>query len=63
MDTNESDNKKEVENRNIIEIIEPKYTLDFVYLSPESKKQIMNTIEIKKHRDKIFNEWGFKKKL
>lgn len=58
VDTNENDNKKEVENRNIIEIIDPKYTLDSVYLNPESKKQIMNTIEIKKHRDKIFNEWG-----
>lgn len=63
VDTNESDNKKEVENRNIIEIIEPKYTLDFVYLSPESKKQIMNTIEIKKHRDKIFNEWGLEETI
>lgn len=63
VDTNESDNKKEVENRNIIEIIEPKYTLDSVYLNPESKKQIMNTIEIKKHRDKIFNEWGLEETI
>lgn len=56
-------NEEKVENKNIIDIVEPRYTLDSVYINPEAKKQIINTIEIKKHRDKIFNEWGLKETI
>lgn len=56
-------NEEKVENKNIIDVVEPRYTLDSVYINQESKKQIINTIEIKKHRDKIFNEWGLKETI
>lgn len=56
-------NEEKVENKNIIDIVEPRYTLDSVYINPEAKKQIINTIEIKKYRDKIFNEWGLKETI
>ena len=61
----ESNDKKEEseENTKIIDIREPRYNLNSVYLKEESRKQIMDTILMKKYREKIFKEWGLEETI
>ena len=51
------------ENMKVIDIREPRYTLESVYLKEESKKQIIDTILMKKYKEKIFKEWGLEETI
>lgn len=46
------------EKQEILDIYEPRYDFENVYIASEEKKQIINGLIINKHRDKLFNEWG-----
>lgn len=43
--------------------VEPRYSLDEIYLPAETKKQIMTALTIEKHNDKLRNDWGLKSVL
>lgn len=51
--------KTTVFKEEFIDIYSPRYTMDQVYLCEEEKKQIITALNIKKHEDKIYKEWGF----
>lgn len=51
--------KESVFKEEFIDIYSPKYTMDQVYFGEEEKKQIITALNIKKHENKIYNEWGF----
>lgn len=45
-----------------VDVYLPKYNLDDVYLCEKEKKQIMNVLNIQKHAEKLYGEWGFGEK-
>ena len=51
--------KESVFREEFIDIYTPKYTMDQVYFGEAEKKQILTALNIKKHENKIYNEWGF----
>lgn len=50
-------NKVESSNQSTI-CYTPKLCLEEIYLEPTVKKQILSVINMLKHKDKLFNEWG-----
>ena len=52
--------KETVFNDEFMDIYEPRYSIDDVYLEEKAKKQIVTALNIKKHEDLIYNKWGFK---
>lgn len=57
---NSNDSLKEsIFREEFIDIYTPKYTMDQVYFKRDEKKQIITALSIKKHENKIYNEWGF----
>ena len=49
-------------NDEFIDIYEPSYSFDDIYLDEKEKKQILNVLNIKKHENKLYSEWGFEGK-
>jgi SpoVK/Ycf46/Vps4 family AAA+-type ATPase len=45
-------------SKDIVRSFEPKWTMDNVCVDDEVRAQIMSTLTIIKHRDKLFDEWG-----
>ena len=52
--------KETVFNDEFMDIYEPRYSIDDVYLEEREKKQIITILNIKKHENLIYNQWGFK---
>lgn len=52
--------KETVFNDEFMDIYEPRYSMDQVYLEEKEKKQIITTLNIKKHENIIYRQWGFK---
>jgi len=46
-----------------LNVYEPRWNLENVYISEQSKKQIITALTIVKHKNKLFNEWGLKDTL
>jgi len=57
--SNNEEPKESIFKEEFIDISIPRYTMDQVYLREEDKKQIITALNIKKHEEKIYNEWGF----
>lgn len=57
---NELNNNYNDENdeAKILDIYEPKYDFESVYIKEESKNQILGGLTILKNKEKLFNEWG-----
>lgn len=57
---NELNNNYNDENdgAKIVDIYEPKYDFESVYIKEESKNQILGGLTILKNKEKLFNEWG-----
>lgn len=62
---NYNKNEKEEElketplKEDFVDIYTPNYSLDDVYLCEKEKRQILNVLNIKKHAEKLYGEWGF----
>ncbi len=56
---NNEEPKKSTFKEESVDIYVPRYTMDQVYLGEEDKNQIITALNIKKHEEKIHNEWGF----
>lgn len=52
--------KETVFNDEFMDVYEPRYSMDDVYLEEREKKQIITTLSIKKHENIIYRQWGFK---
>ena len=52
--------KETVFNDEFMDVYEPRYSMDDVYLEEREKKQIITTLNIKKHENIIYRQWGFK---
>lgn len=48
-----------IKNDDFMDMYEPRYTLDQVYLGKEEKKHIITVLNIKKHEDTMYKKWGF----
>ncbi len=46
-------------NDEFINIYNPEYSFDDVFISEKEKKQILNVLNIKKHENKLYSQWGF----
>jgi SpoVK/Ycf46/Vps4 family AAA+-type ATPase len=42
----------------VLSAVEPRYSLDEVFLPPHSRKQILTSLTIEKYSDKLRNQWG-----
>lgn len=47
-------------NDEFMDVYEPRYSMDDVYLEEREKRQIITTLNIKKHENIIYRQWGFK---
>ena len=56
---NSGELKETVFKDDFMDMYEPRYTLDQVYLGEEEKKHILTVLNIKKHEEKMYKEWGF----
>ena len=56
---NSGELKETVFKDEFMDMYEPHYTLDQVYLGEEEKKQILTVLNIKKHEEKMYKDWGF----
>ena len=52
--------KETVFNDEFMDVYEPRYSMEDVYLEDREKKQIITTLNIKKHENIIYRQWGFK---
>ncbi len=52
--------KETVFNDEFMDVYEPRYSMEDVYLEEREKKQIITTLNIKKHENIIYRQWGFK---
>lgn len=59
---NPTELKQTILKDDFIEVYEPHYSFEDVYINEKEKKQILNVLNIKKHEEKLQNEWGFAKK-
>ncbi|MFJ8258562.1 ATP-binding protein [Peribacillus asahii] len=39
-------------------VVDPRYSLDEIYLSDKTRKQVMTALTMERHNDKLRNEWG-----
>lgn len=63
-DTDSESPKPEADDsEDYIKHYKPRFTMDDVFCDPESKQQILSTLAIAKHRDKLYNKWGLASKL
>ncbi|HFD0308013.1 AAA family ATPase [Clostridium perfringens] len=46
------------EKTEIVDIYEPRYDFESVYIKEDSKNQILGGLTILKNKEKLFNEWG-----
>lgn len=51
--------KETVFKDDFMDMYDPRYTLDQVYLGEEEKKHIISVLNIKKHEEKMYKMWGF----
>ena len=51
--------KETVFKEEFIDIYTPRYRMEDVYFKEDERKQILTTLNIKKHEEKLYNEWGF----
>ena len=56
---NSGELKETVFKDEFMDMYEPHYTLDQVYIGEEEKKQILTVLNIKKHEEKMYKDWGF----
>jgi len=56
---NSGELKETVFKDDFMDMYEPRYTLDQVYLGEDEKKHILTVLNIKKHEEKMYKEWGF----
>ena len=57
---NKEELKETVFNDEFMDVYEPRYSMDDVYLEEREKKQIITTLNIKKYENIIYRQWGFK---
>jgi SpoVK/Ycf46/Vps4 family AAA+-type ATPase len=57
MDPNDS-NQEQTSGELDLSSIEPRYSLDEIYLPAKTKKQVLTALTIEKHNDKLRKEWG-----
>ncbi len=54
--------KETVINDDFINIYDPLYTFEDIFIGEKEKKQIINVLNIKKHESILYNKWGFEEK-
>ncbi|WP_294403190.1 ATP-binding protein [uncultured Clostridium sp.] len=54
------DLKETVFNDEFMDVYEPRYSLEDVYIEEKEKKQIITALNIKKYENVIYRQWGFK---
>lgn len=55
LDDNHNDDN---EKNEIVDIYEPRYDFESVYIKEDSKNQILGGLTILKNKEKLFNDWG-----
>lgn len=53
-------NEEVPDNDEILSIYEPKWSIEDVYIESDSKKQILTSLSMAKHKDILFKEWGIR---
>ena len=56
----ESDVEYEKSKNSLVNLCEPNWTLDEVYITNEDKETILTSLSMCKYKDTLFNKWGIK---
>lgn len=59
----EEDSPVTNDKEDFLNVYDPRWSLENVYIDEQSRKQIITALTIVKHKKKLFNEWGLKDTL
>lgn len=55
--------KEDMQKQEIVDVYEPKYNFNDIYIKEDAKKQILSGMTMLQYKTKLFNEWGLKKSI